>query len=72
MTLTLVRTYTDVSGKERLLTYLENVDYLVDWHKTAPASEATRWLLDGGRDVVQIPNNAWSVLGITYKDSYGH
>jgi hypothetical protein len=63
---TTVIKYTGVTGKARELKLVENMVGLVKWHKNLEASSASLFQDESGR-FLQLPNNAWDVLGIPYE-----
>ena len=67
------RTYIDVHGQTRTITFIEKVEGLVPWLTPQPDmpdsyrySTASRWLLDGQQ--IQIPDDVWGTLITEYKD----
>jgi len=61
-------TYIDVEGKTRKLKCLQQLDGLVKWHKAKPKSEAALYECEDGH-VIQIPNDAWSLVKIINEES---
>lgn len=54
--------YIDLEGNVRVLTYLEPGP-MVTWTNERLISSTTRYLDETGR-VIQIPDDAWEILGI--------
>lgn len=53
-------TYIDIEGKPRTITFVSNVNGLVQWHKLLQPSTACRWRLEDDGSTIQIPNSVWS------------
>jgi hypothetical protein len=65
------RYYKDVNGNARILTFLEKPARVLDsWYSGAGFSEVELWTDEGGK-VLQIPSEAWRVLGISFYDLKG-
>lgn len=59
--------YVDVNGKERTIVLIGD-GYYVEWYKDYPPGTSHRYRLEDG-SIVQIPDNAWEILGIKKYDS---
>lgn len=64
----MTRTYIDINtGELRKLELLRPVEGFIKWHKLHYMTTASLWKVEDGT-IVQVPDNAWNVLGIPYKD----
>jgi len=65
----LTRSYTDLTGRKRKLTFIRP-SMFVHWSQCHPACMSSLWRDTETLDILQVPDLAWSALKMPFEDKY--